>query len=133
MNNIKTIEVPAELYTRLGKLASNFETPAELIEKLINAYELRNSPEFSNLEIIYLLNDSEEEFKIKFLERDVAYIKIFYTDGSKEEKVWHKRTFSKESSVQGNLRTGVLRGWKKKGICKAIVSTDLDDIRNYSN
>lgn len=36
---LKSIKIPSELYDRLAKHASGFETPANVIEKLLNAFE----------------------------------------------------------------------------------------------
>ncbi len=159
MNENKiTIEISSDLYARLGTLAISFETPAQVIEKLLNAYQDKgNLPEPNNeitisnnptprigdsnrdlpeLEIIYFSDndkDGEEGFKEDFLDKGKAYIKLFYLNGKDEIKIWNKIRFNDNSFVKGNLMTGRLRHWKKDGICKAVLSTNITDIHSYSN
>lgn len=133
----QVIRIPDDLYKRLEKHASGFDTPANVIERVLDAYEgidKREGPRESSqvrkpatkLEIEYFA-DSEESFKEQLLSTKVAYIKLHYTDGESEIKEWNASRFTKDSRVDGNLRSGYLRGWKERGIYKAELSVNRDD------
>ncbi len=148
----QTILLSDETYKKLASLASGFSTPSQVIEKLIDAYEKGiNEPASNNansnhipnatptrfgdnlsnnIDIIYFPNNSESQFKIEFLEKNIAYVKLFYANGEAKIKIWHRGLFTENSSVNGNLRSGYLRGWRDKGIYKAEVTTDQS---NFSN
>jgi len=136
------IRIPDDLYRRLERHANGFDTPSNVIEKLLNVYEGageegpktpaedNNIQAFvapSSLEILYHPGP-EETFKERFLESKLAYIKLYYTDGTTKDKVWKAGRFSESSSVKGNLLSGYLRGWRDKGIFKAELVIDLEDI-----
>lgn len=134
----KTIEIPVSLYQRLSSHAKGFETPATVIERLLNSFEGQKSTEPSlslkksvslpiSLEIVYYPTD-EESFKQKLLQKKIAYLVLHKLDGTKEIKEWNASSFQPHSSVNGNLRSGYLRGWKNKGIVKAEISTDKNDL-----
>lgn len=137
----QVIRIPDDLYKRLEKHASGFDTPANVIERVLDAYEgidKREGPRESSvltsqvrkpatkLEIEYFA-DSEKGFKEQLLSTKVAYIKLHYTDGVSEIKEWNASRFTKDSRVDGNLRSGYLRGWKERGIYKAELSVNRDD------
>ena len=126
-------------YHRLGALANPFETPEDVIERLLDYYEtnseaalpstniqLASSP--NELELIFIPSD-EEEFKALLIDGKEAWIYLEHIDGTKKIKHWRIKEFKSTSSLRGNLFSGYLRGWKKKGICKAIISTNKEDIR----
>lgn len=134
-----TIEIPDNLYQRLGVHAEGFEDPASVIERMVTFYEEQRGIENTvltgpvkelplNLDIIYYPSD-EESFKQLLLQTKVAYLLLHKLDGSKELKEWNALSFSTESSVNGNLRSGYLRDWQKKGIVKAEISTDRSDLK----
>lgn len=137
----QVIRIPDNLYKRLEKHASGFDTPANVIERVLDAYEEVREKEghsessvltsqarkpATKLEIEYFA-DSEEGFKKKLLSTKVAYIKLHYTDGESEIKEWNASRFTQDSRVDGNLRSGYLRGWKERGIYKAELSVNRDD------
>ena len=70
----------------------------------------------------------ENSFKEQFLKSDKAYVLLHYRDGKKVLKEWNRSGFTQKSNVSGNLRSGYLRGWRDKGICRAEVSTNKDDL-----
>jgi len=134
----QVIRISTNLYQRLGRHAEGFETPASVIEKILNFYEEQrginsvgnlkdseNTP--SSLEIIYYPY-GEDKFKEAFLKIKKAYILIHKMDGSTELKEWNAYHFDVNSSVNGNLRSGRLRGWKEKGIFKAEISINRNDL-----
>ena len=134
----KEIEIPAELYERLRVDAKGFDTPATVIERMLNFYEKQKGVQSTaesvavskaptSLEIIYYPSD-ENSFKQLFIETKRASVLLHKVDGTSELKVWIASNFDSSSSVNGNLRSGYLRGWKKKGIFKAEISTDENDV-----
>jgi len=131
----QVIRISDELFKRLEAYASGFDSPSNVIETILNDYEERN-PDFkphinsqnlgevkpaTSLEISYC-GGSEEDFKQQLLENKKAYIKLYYTNDTTEIKEWKAFRFSSSSSVDGNLRSGYLRGWRKRGIFKAELS-----------
>ena len=131
----QVIRISDELYKRLEAYASGFDSPSNVIETILNAYEEQN-PDFqpninalnhseveaaTSLEISYC-GISEDDFKQQLLENKKAYIKLYYTNNTTEIKEWKAFRFSSSSSVDGNLRSGYLRGWRKRGIFRAELS-----------
>ena len=133
----QVIRISDDLYKRLETHASGFDTPSNVIETILNAYEgvspipsISHTQEIkpsNSLDIVYL-ERSEEEFKQQLLANKKAYIKLFYTNGTSEIKEWKVHRFSAEPGVNGNLRSGYLRGWKEKGIFKAELSINRNEI-----
>lgn len=128
----QVIRISNELYRRLEAHTVGFDTPSNVIERILDVYEGVSTTEKSvdcnelitpanKLEILYR-PVTEEAFKEQFLETKKAFVKMFYTNGSEEIKEWNSPNFAITSSVAGNLRSGYLRGWKDKGIFKAEVS-----------
>ena len=137
----QVIRISDTLYKRLEAHASGFDTPSNVIETILNVYEERN-PNFKphidaqdllevepaiSLEISYY-GGSEEDFKQLLLENKKAYIKLYYTNDTTEIKEWKAFRFSASSSVDGNLRSGYLRGWRERGIFKAELSIHRHEI-----
>ena len=136
----QVIRISDDLYKRLEVYASGFDTPAKVIEKILDEFEgvksefvtgQSTSDNFeiqpsSNLEIIYFA-DSEEDFKQQLLDAKKAFLKIYFTNNTSEIKEWDASRFSSSSRVDGNLRSGYLRGWKERGIFKAEVTVNRDD------
>ena len=137
----QVIRISDNLYKRLEAHASGFETPSNVIERILNAYEANvpntqsdTSPTHnteiqpaSSLDIVYF-PDSEEKFKQKLLVNKKAYVKLYYTNGTSETKVWNASRFGATSQVEGNLRSGYLRGWKERGIYKAEIAINQNEI-----
>ncbi len=136
----QVIRIPISLYKRLENHVTGFDnSPAKIIEKILDFYENNNglvidnpltipsSPIPNSLEIIYHPDNNQDSFSRDFLKKQLAYIRVYKTDGSTEVFTWRLREsqgFTINSSVKANLMTGRLRGWKEKGIYKAEVSTD---------
>ncbi len=126
----KAIDLPLELYQRLASHADGFEPPSSVIKRILDAYEGKDTKEnneneeaviSSKLDINFY-QGSEQEFKEKFLSTKRAFVKLTFSNGTTEIKDWVSPKFIDSSSVSGNLRSGYLRGWKKKGIVKAEVA-----------
>jgi hypothetical protein len=132
------IRIPTNLYRRLSLHAKGFETPANVIEKMLNFYEDQKGLESTaklesvskvatSLEIIYYPSD-ERSFKQALLKTRKAYILLHIVDGTTELKEWNASDFGVNSDVNRNLRSGYLRGWKNKGIFKAEISTNKNNL-----
>jgi len=133
----KTIEISDGLYQRLSLHAEGFETPASVIERIVTFYESRNGVRNTismsavnelpmSLDITYY--PDAEGFKQQLLQKKVAYLLLCKLDGTKELKEWNAINITNNSSINGNLRSGYLRNWKKKGIVSAEISTDRNDL-----
>ena len=138
----QVIRIPANLYHRLSLHARGFETPANVIEKMLNFYEEQEDVESTaniesgnkiptSLEIIYYPSD-ELSFKHALLQTQKAYILLHKVDGTTELREWNASNFGVNSDVNGNLRSGYLRGWKDKGIFKAEISTNQNDLTHLN-
>jgi hypothetical protein len=135
------IRIPETLYKRLENYAQGFDTPAKVIERILDYYESNCGEEAeikkesqkstieppSNLEIIYHPG-GEDVFKKALLENKQAVVRLFKVDGSTETKVWNASKFKPHSDLNGNLRSGYLRDWKAKGIYKAVIAINEKDV-----
>lgn len=139
----QVIRIPTILYKRLEKHAQGFDTPANTIERILDYYEsskesprpsatTENSSPSSSLEIIYYPS-GEQNFKRALLESRRAYVLLHMTDGSVKLHEWNASRFGKNSDVNGNLRTGYLRKWRDKGIFKAEVAINKEDIEHEND
>lgn len=109
------IRLPERLYKRLGKYAEGFETPVQVIERLLNQLEGVEENEGENETEenfddrnrlpIKLTPSDVVLFKERLLETRMAQILIHYTNGRNESKVWQAYRFSETSNVMGNLRS----------------------------
>lgn len=140
---MKDIQITEDLFNRLAHQSVRFETPVDVIEKILTFYENEHgntsSPEPAEpapttrlelpekLDIIYYPGD-EKSFKELFLQTDSAYVLLYFKDGKRVLKEWIRSNFTQDSSVNGNLRSGYLRRWRDKGIIKAEVSTKKEDL-----
>jgi hypothetical protein len=142
-NMDQQVALPSVLYKRLESYAKGFDSPTNVIERLLDFYEEYQNrlpakdyeqPKESlpvksyKLEVLFIPN-GENVFKEALLERKLAWIKLFKTDGTFELKLWKAQDFSQKSDVMGNLRSGYLRGWKTKGIYKAVLAIEKSDIK----
>ncbi len=126
----QVIRITDELYDRLKNHAKGFDTPAKVIETILNSYEANGfKPTQTETEIVPAVSLeisygglSESAFKEKLLKNKFAYISMFFTNGEVKSKHWNASNFTSESNLGGNLRSGFLRGWRKKGINKAELS-----------
>lgn len=134
----RQIDVSDEIYGRLESHARGFDTPENVIERMLNFYDQNNDPDipvasFNPSRPITKLNEQldlifspvdELKFKELLLKIKTAQIHIYKTDGSKVIKTWRVKNFTESSSLKGNLLSGYLRGWRERGIYKAEVVID---------
>lgn len=132
------LRMTSQLYKRLETHAKGFDTPANVIERLLDYYELNNNiestktlePDYttpSDLEIL-LCPEDKSEFKKLLLADKRAYVRLYKTDESHETKEWNASRFRESSNLMGNLRSGPLRGWKGKGVRKAVIAIKKEDL-----
>jgi hypothetical protein len=130
------IRIEKNLYQRLAKYSNGFETPSQVINKMIDFYETKNNIEPSielvtekstNLEIIYYPINDVNNFKQLLLEEKMAYINIHKINNETKIIEWNAYRFKDSSDIEKNLRSGYLRDWKDKGIFKAELSINKDD------
>ena len=145
----KTIEISSNLYERLGKLAQTFETPQDVIIRILDSFEVVGSKIESdrivNKATSILKNESQNvkrynkldinffppdliQFKSLLLKEKQAWVLLHMVDGSKNLHQWNTSRFSETSDVLGNLRSGYLRDWRDKGIISADIAINKNDI-----
>ena len=145
----KAIDISSNIYERLGKLAQTFETPQDVIIRLLDSFEevgskiesdrivneatsiLRNEPKnvrkYNKLDINFFPSDLVQ-FKSLLLKKKQAWVLLHMVDGSKNLHQWNTSRFSETSDVLGNLRSGYLRDWRDKGIISADIAINKNDI-----
>lgn len=135
-----TIQVSAAIYKRLESHADGFDTPENVIERLLNSYDRATDP---TGEAVMVSSTEEElltrpepvfypedidEFKRQLLRLRQATHRITYQDGTSKLGVWNANRLDKSSSVLGNIYSGLLRDWKAKGIVRAEFAIDRSDL-----
>jgi hypothetical protein len=133
----QVIRIEENLYQRLATYSKGFETPSQVINKMIDFYEMKNNikpiiglvkERPKGLEIIYYPNNDINNFKKLLIDKKMAYINIHKVSGESKIIEWNALRFKDSSDVEKNLRSGYLRSWKDKGIFKAELSTKKDDL-----
>ena len=131
-----TIRISEVLYKRLETHAHGFDTPAGVIERILDAYESKENVQTTkslkpepakkrahSIEIVLFPSD-KIDFKKQLLISKMAYVRLHKTDGTIVNKTWNASRFDEHSDVMNNLRSGYLRGWRDRGIVKAEISID---------
>ena len=143
----KQIAISTNLYKRLEAHAVGFDTPQDVMARILDYYESNSGqtvnkvllPHIDDKPIrslqleINMIPNNELEFKKLMLERKLAWVKIFKLDGTEDIKLWKVQAFTSDSDLKGNLRSGYLRGWKEKGIYKAVLAINEDDLNNIAD
>lgn len=103
-------------YHRLAALARGFETPEQVINRLIDAVQWNpnTKPE------LLLCPANEDEFRNALQVSKQAKVEMFKKDGTCETRMWKARSISADSSILSNIWSGYLRNWKEKGIVRAV-------------
>ena len=124
------VRLSADLYSRLEAHAEGFDTPANVIERILNAYEgvaehkAVASPLSAKPLLVFL--PSEETFRARLLEKKIAKRTLYYRGGAVEEKIWKANSFSNSSNLRSNIWSGPLRGWEEQAIVKAEFRVEDD-------
>ncbi len=129
----KVIRISDALHKRLAEYAVGFDSPANVIEKLLNQMEKIEPLEECAVESshallpIRLIPEDEARFKKELLKIRKAKLHIFYEDGREENKTWNAFKFDSDSNVMTNLRSRAefrQDVWQQDGIARVEVSID---------
>jgi hypothetical protein len=122
------LRISQQLYNRLENHAAGFDTPAQVMERILNHYE--NIPDLPKNEAPakgsmnkakpqLIFKPSEDDFRRSLVEGYEAQIIIRYQDGSESNKQWRPSRYTESSNLRGNIWSGFLRGWKEQDIVSA--------------
>jgi hypothetical protein len=122
------IRISDSLYRRLEGYAEGFDTPALVIEKLLDDHDGISAEDKSiakvpmsarpKPELIFYPAD-EAEFLKQLVQNDTSWVYIHLIDGSVVPSVWDASRMTLGSNLRANIWSGRLREWKEKGIVKA--------------
>ncbi|EKN3342808.1 hypothetical protein ACQ8YR_002631 [Yersinia enterocolitica] len=112
------ITISDAVYKRLEQHATGFDTPEQVILRLLNLAEGTST---SKPELVFSPID-DKAFKSAFLASGHAEIALYYNSGKRDVLRWEAKRFSDDSNLRANLWSGHLRNWKDKGIIKAEFS-----------
>lgn len=124
------IRISDNLHKRLENHAIGFDTPANVIEKLLNQIEgvevlEETKPDKSRALLpITLVPKDTATFKDALLKSKKAIMYINYKNGDTEEKKWAASRFGENSDVIRNLRSRAEfrnEAWQKRGIKNVLV------------
>ena len=114
----KNIELSDATFSRLEKLAVGFDSPESVISRLLDGAEGK-----TEVKPVLTFDPSDEnEFKRRLIESKEAEVVIYKHDNSREITHWKANRLGEASNLRGNLWSGLLRGWKGKGIHKVDLS-----------
>ncbi len=114
----KNIELSDTTFSRLEKLAVGFDSPESVIIRLLNGAEGKSETK----PVLIFFPSDENEFKLKLIESKEAEVVMYKHDSTREITHWKASRLSQTSNLRGNIWSGILRGWKSKGIDKVEFS-----------
>lgn len=120
---MKQIEISASTFDRLAQHASGFETPENVIIRLLDIAEA----EPGKKPVLTFDPADEEVFKRQLLQTRRANVHLRMADGSVEQGTWNVRALNENSNLRANLWSGYLRGWQEKKIVAATFSIADDE------
>src|SRR5690606_16745915 len=118
------IRISDSLYQRLSAHAEGFDTPANVIERLLDQVEgvPPGSGDNSQSDLprpkLHFF-PSEDRFRTGLIAGKTGQVVLHYADGSKTEKPWQASRFTERSNLRANIWSGLLRGWEEKQIVSA--------------
>ena len=129
------VRISDQLYTRLGSHAKGFDTPAAVIERLLDEYEgvaetedpSPNTNMMPKPKLVFHPGD-EKKFLQRLVQNGAAWGYIYKQDGSVEPFNWYANRMTINSNLRANIWSGRLRGWKQEGITKAEFFIDPKDL-----
>ncbi|URQ87037.1 hypothetical protein J8Z28_03840 [Pseudoalteromonas sp. SCSIO 43088] len=114
----KNIELSDTTFSRLEKLAVGFDSPESVIIRLLDGAEGKTETK----PVLTFFPSDENVFKLKLIESKEAEVVMYKHDSTREITHWKANRLSETSNLRGNLWSGILRGWKSKGIDKVELS-----------
>jgi hypothetical protein len=130
------IRVSGTLFSRLECHAEGFDTPAAVIERILNVYEgvdasseQSSEPEMLKRPELIFHPADEKEILRKLVEKKSAWVNVHHNDGSIKTSPWYADKMQPTSNLRANIWSGRLRDWKKKGIVKAEFYFDPKDLQ----
>ncbi|MFK5949330.1 MAG: hypothetical protein QM500_11255 [Methylococcales bacterium] len=114
----KHIEVSDTTFSRLENLAIGFDSPESVILRLLDGAEGKTETK----PVLTFFPSDENVFKLKLIESKEAEVVMYKHDSTREITHWKAHRLSETSNLRGNLWSGILRGWKNKGIDKVELS-----------
>lgn len=130
----RVVRIPEKLFKRLEKYAEGFDSPVNVIEKLLNQIEgveisdtQDNTIEDDNVLPVKFFPKDLNVFKERLIANRKAIITIVYNDGTKEDKLWNAYKFDEESNLIGNIRSrkAFRQGrWRANNIKELLIKID---------
>lgn len=120
------VRISQKLFNRLEAHARGFDTPAEVITRILDAYEGKDPDiepasrkDVNGTKPVLAFFPDEDSFRKHLIDGNDGRVVLICADGSKEEKVWNSVRFKSTSNLRANIWSGYLRGWRESGIVKA--------------
>src|SRR5690554_7237911 len=119
------IRISESLYQRLSAHAEGFDSPASVIERLLDQIEGVDPKPASDHEATLMtrpelhFHPSEELFRKGLIEGKTGLVVLHFKDGTQVEKQWQSSRFTDSSNLRGNIWSGLLRNWEEKEIVAA--------------
>ena len=112
------VRISVNLYARLEKHAKGFDSPASVIEKLLNYYDGENTSIEDSTgnsitakpELIFHPSD-DVEFLKKLVESKSVWVNIYNDDGNIETSTWNASRITPKSNRRSYICFGSLRDW----------------------
>lgn len=121
------IKILNSTYQRLADIAVGFETPEQVIIRLLDSYD--GKPKQRTKPTITFNPSEVEAFKASLLKKRVAEVCMYRTDGSKSYSLWNASKLSETSNIKANIWSGLLRNWEDKKISSlalTVLPQDFD-------
>lgn len=103
------IQIQQSTYKRLESLAVGFDTPEQVIIKLLDHFDSDSSSKKKVKPTIFFNSGDEKTFKDRLLVERVAEVCLHKVDGEKVYSIWNASKLSKSSNIKANLWSGLLR------------------------
>ena len=118
------IRISESLYQRLSAHAQGFDTPANVIERLLDQVEGVSPGSDDHRQSCLQRPElhffpSEDRFRKGLIDGRTGQVVLHYADGSREDKPWQASRFTERSNLRANIWSGLLRGWEEKQIVSA--------------